>query len=341
MFRADGYSLRNAVRLKPTISGGTVTASRSGYDDTGLYGEALLNINDVFFITGAIRGEWNTYFGQDIGVPVSPRVGISYVRPFGAITAKVRVAYGQAIRPPSSVELYGNPPYIIPNPNILPERQVGPDLGLDLVVGNRGSLGITYYYQKAKDLIQQFTVDPTATPQTSQFANIARIRNSGWELEGTMNFRRLTLQGQWGWTSSVAEDLGTYAGGDIIQGEQITGLPHVNAGLSATVTLLRGTTVTGAMAYTGTVKRVDYLAQVACSFGTGPCNNNSTDVIYYINDYKPLATFNLSVDQQLMRHVTGYLSVENVANETDPSRTGITYYPITGRVSIIGLRVKM
>src|SRR5207237_2596167 len=75
--------------------------SRSQYDNSGFFAQGQLGIRDAVFVTAGLRAEDNQNVGKDLGLAWAPRVGVAYVRTVGDVTAKARVAYGKAIRPPN------------------------------------------------------------------------------------------------------------------------------------------------------------------------------------------------------------------------------------------------
>src|SRR5439155_20704765 len=136
---------------------------RHRYTNSGYFAQAQLNFRETIFLTGGLRAEENSNFGQDLGTPVSPRAGISIVRQLGPTTVKVRGSYGEAIRPPNPGQTAAqiSPTLeVLANPNLAPERQRGWDAGVDLVFGPWGSLGITYYDQVVRDAIQYVALTP-------------------------------------------------------------------------------------------------------------------------------------------------------------------------------------
>src|SRR5205823_1057393 len=160
----------------------------------------------------------------DFGLLWAPRVGVAYVRTIGNVTAKARVAYGKAIRPP-------NPGYAqgvvtanaigLANPNLGPEQQIGPDGGLELYLGRRGSLEATYYHQTANNLIDLVVVRDS--PYTYQYQNVGKIKNTGWEFRGRLNAGRLSLTGTYSITRSVVQTLSPTYSGDLQTGDQMLG----------------------------------------------------------------------------------------------------------------------
>ncbi len=320
---------------------GTAILTRSEATNTGAFGQVQVNVREALFFTGAVRGEWNSNFGDDLGVPISPRVGLSYLHQLGGATVKLRGAYGEAIRPPFPGNKEENvTPYSrqLANPSLKPERTSGPDGGIDLFFGQRASLRITYYRQLAKDLIDVVTIDATSSPQVIQRQNVSRVRNTGWEFEGSAQLGLVTLKSQWAITESLAEELGPSYTGDVKEGEQMFSVPRHTGALSVMTTPLRGMSVAAALAYTGEWRDYDFLAFYRCLADTGPCNG--FELGGYLTDYPGFTMVNLSLEKELRRGVTAYLGVEDLTDTSDRARAGNNAIAIPGRTTTLGLRVR-
>lgn len=345
VFSNDLFTTAGALSVVPLrlATGQALTAFRDRTTNTGLFGQLQINVRDALFVTAALRGESNTAFGEDLGRPVSPRVGISYARNVGATTVKVRGSYGEAIRPASSAQKNGSvspTSFFLPNPRLKPERQTGPDAGLDLVFGGRGSFSVTYYDQVAKDLIQSVTIDASTVPRQFQYQNLARVRNKGWELEGTLSFTRAALRAQYANTSSRPEDLGTYQGTDYKVGSQFPDLPRNTAGLMLTAAPLGQTRVAAGMSYTGSWTTTNYLAYYGCVGKTSPCKTTGAPApADYAHKYPGFSTVNLSVEQPIARGLSGYVAVDDATNKGN-ARARSSLVPQHGRVTTVGMRVR-
>ena len=99
----------------------------------------------------------------------------------------------------------------------MPERQTGWDGGVELYAGDRGSLSVTRYRQIARDLIYiNFVAFFPVFEQ--QFVNVARVKNSGWELEGTLRLvAGLNARATYSETESIVQALGPFAGANADQ----------------------------------------------------------------------------------------------------------------------------
>lgn len=191
----DGAASRNTdeLRSKRTIWGGYVQQT------FGLY--------DKLFVTGAIRMDGSSVFGEDERTQFYPKVSGSYLlseesfwqNSVGKVinSFKLRAAWGQAgnltaIQPfdrlsnYTAVSIDGYSGLVAPNnlgnPDLKPERQSETELGLDMsFLNNRLGLEMTYYSQDIKDLLLSRTLAPS-TGASSRIENIGTMTNKGFEL---------------------------------------------------------------------------------------------------------------------------------------------------------------
>jgi outer membrane receptor protein involved in Fe transport len=334
--QTSGALTTDPLELAP---GSHLNGTRGESHNTGLYAQAQLGFRDRLFLTGAVRAESNSEFGPDLGMPVSPRVGVAYLQQLGQATMKLRAAYGEAIRPPDLGQKDGNSFGQVANPALQPERQTGPDAGVDLSFGHRASLGVTYYHQSAKNLIQPVTLDALSDPILYQYQNLAQVRNTGWEFEGTLALGRVSVNGTFAITNSRPTDLGSFIGDQQV-GEQIIGLPRHTGAFTVTATPVRNTSVTAALAYTGGYMNYDILALYRCFGGTGPCRNSDFANIDYLTTYPGFVLLSVSIEQQIARQLNAYVSVQDLSNRGSAAsfdNSGAA----PGRITMVGVRAHL
>jgi len=219
------------------------------------------------------------------------------------------------------------------NPFLGPERQKGWDGGVDVILGRWGVIGATYYHQIARDLIQFVVVDPTSSPQLVQYQNVGRVKNSGFEFEGTINVGMVQLRGQFAITKSRVQQLAPDYTGELIVGDQVTIVPRHTAGLSVTLTPEQ-TNITGGLTYVGSWTNLDRFAQFSCFGGTGPCQASTRG---YLKRYDGFVKFNLSISRQLSPALSGFLAVDDLTNNATTEFWNQVAVP--GRVGMLGIRV--
>jgi outer membrane receptor protein involved in Fe transport len=313
----------------------SIFVTRTIRNNTGYFAQAQLGLHDRLFFTGGLRAEENSDFGDSLGTPISPRLGLSYVQQAGAAALKLRASWGRAIRPPSPGRKLGGASatsVTLPAPELGPERQHGWDAGVDAVFGARGSLSLTYYDQTADNLIQ--TVQLESSPvRTFQAQNVGRVGNTGVEIEGTVAAGPLSFKGQYAYARSRIERLAPGYAGDLRVGDQTLGIPKHTAGASLAFNLLRGTTISTGLTYVGSWSNYDWLAESRCFGGTGACQATSRD---YIVAYPSVVRVNASVFRQITRSVSGFVSVDNLTN--DLAYEMDNFGPVMGRSTTIGFK---
>ncbi|MBX6331550.1 MAG: TonB-dependent receptor [Gemmatimonadaceae bacterium] len=329
------FTAPNADSTEGSFSGADLTGSRTYDHLSGVFGQGQLSWDDALFLTLGVHGDRSP--GED-GTYWSPRVGLAYVRDLGGITAKARVAYGQTVVSPSRESRFGfitTSEHRLPNPDLKPTLQRGVDLGAEVYVGSRYSLGITYYDQRADNLIQGYTLpdtDAAGLPQT-QAVNIGRIHNTGWELSATLApVPALDVQVVFGSARSVAESISDKYVGIAKTGDHLPEVPRWTGAVTASWRPLRGTTITGAVNHSATWRELDMYA-FARALVSGQFQGDQRP---YFIDYPAFTKFNLGASQVITRAVSAYVQVDNVANSYAYER--INVIPPMGRTATVGLR---
>ena len=172
--------------------------------NAGFFGQALLNIKDRYFLTGGVRVDGNSAFGQSLGLQAYPKVSASYVvsdegfwsDSYGSL--KLRAAWGQSGRAPGTFDAvrtwnaigYGGQPTYLPsnlgNPDLGPERTSETELGFDWSgFDGRLSTEFTYYKQHTTDALFNVRHALSEGFATSQQENVGELENKG--LEASIN----------------------------------------------------------------------------------------------------------------------------------------------------------
>jgi outer membrane receptor protein involved in Fe transport len=321
-----------AILVAPDQS---ISATRTVTNNAGYFVQGHLGLREALFLTGGLRAEQNTDFGDELGTPLSPRAGLSYVFQMDAFTLKVRGSWGRAIRAPSpglKLAIISASSVTLANSNLAPERQQGWDGGVEAAIGSRASMSVTYFHQTAEDLIQQVLLESSSVP-TYQAQNVGRVKNTGVEIEGGLSLGPVRLRGQYGYTRSRIVRLAPAYTGALQVGDQSQFVPRHTAGLSATATPLRETTVTAGLSYVGSWEATDLLAFYSCLGGTGPCQSTFRG---YTIRYPDLLKVNASVARQISPLLSGFISVDNLTNKEAYEYWNLK--PVTGRVATVGLR---
>lgn len=333
-FTSGALSTGGTIETDP---GQPVTASQTSTSNTGYFGQGQVGFHDALFLTVGLRAEENSNFGDSLGTPLSPRVGLSYVRPVGDATVKLRGSWGRAIRAPTPGLKLGvvTPTSVtLANSDLGPERQRGWDVGVDAVFGGRGSLSLTYYDQVAENLIQfvELQAEPVVT---NQWQNIGGARNTGVEVEGSLSLGEVRLTAQYGYARARISQLAPGYTGDLRVNDQSLATPRHTAGALFSAVPRPGTHLSTGLTYVGSFRQTDFLALFRCFGGTGPCSASSRD---YIVQYPGFIKVNAGVSQDLSPFVSGFVAVDNVFNSQAYELFNIG--PVTGRTTTVGLRLR-
>ncbi len=310
--------------------------TRTTTTNTGYFAQTMFSWKDAVFLTGGFRAERNSDLGEDRATQRSPRVGVSVADELGQVTIKVRSSYGESIRPPRPGQrdaLVSGASVQVANPGLGPERQGGWDAGFDVQVGRWGTFGVSYYRQVAKNLIAFVPLDPATL--TSQYQNVGEILNAGVEVEAAVTVSRIRARATFSTGKSRVQQLGATYTGDLRVGEQVLGVPRRTAGLAVSFSPRFATTVGAGLAYIGSWSNYDFLAQFSCFGGTGPCQSANRD---YIVTYPGFAKMSLSLDQEITRNLTTFLTIDNLTNSSGTESANSVAQ--IGRVSMLGLRLQ-
>jgi outer membrane receptor protein involved in Fe transport len=294
---------------------GSTSVTRAPWSNTGYFSQVQGNLGDRLFLTAGLRAERNPNFGAAFGTAWSPRVGASYVTAVGTTALKVRASYGESIRPPDPGERDGvqTPSYVIlASPNLAPERQRGVDGGVE-VYGRRASLGVTYYNQHAIDLIAYVTAQPPPgdTLPTSQYQNISRVKNEGWEFETRLDLGPVRLAGTYSITKSTVQKLAPDYPGPYQVGDRVLGIPYTSAGATVTYSPVPRTILTASLTYFGHWTALDYLSFYGFVFLHQPYRGSQR--AYWL-EYPSVTKLGFGLSQQVTEHFTAFVHAENLGN---------------------------
>jgi TonB-linked SusC/RagA family outer membrane protein len=211
-----------------TVSGAAqqLTATQAHLLNTtvGVFAQEKLNWRDRLFLTGAVRVDNNSAFGEDFDWITYPKVDASWVvseEPFwrwaSAInTLRLRAAYGESGRQPATFVALQTftptqgpggsnavTPGSIGNSDLRPERGKEIEVGFEAGILDRVSLDFTYYSKRTTDLIINQAVAPSTGFAGNRPMNLGRVDNHGIELAATAQLLR-RADVQWELFGSVA-----------------------------------------------------------------------------------------------------------------------------------------
>ncbi|HEX8907456.1 MAG TPA: TonB-dependent receptor, partial [Longimicrobiaceae bacterium] len=180
----------------------------------GFFVQEQVGWRNRLFVTGAVRVDNSSIFGDNIDQLYYPKLSLSYVlseEPFFNRIAwldnlKLRAAWGQAGNAPdpfAKVTTYQLVPTVDPatgaivsstrlttlgNPDVKPERGSELELGFDgSMLGNRLGLELTYYDKTTHDALMSVPLSPSESGVAggTQFRNLGEINNRGIEVSLT------------------------------------------------------------------------------------------------------------------------------------------------------------
>jgi TonB-linked SusC/RagA family outer membrane protein len=185
----------------------------------GVYLEEQLDLFSKLALTGGVRFDASTAFGDDVSFETYPKAGASYLLSredwFGNTTGnwwnelKVRAAYGETGKPPtpfdkdrsfSAVSFRGESAPRFDNPgneDLRPERTSTIEIGFDAsFLSNRVGVDFTWFDATTSDALF-FVPEQPATGQGTQLRNVGEISNRGIELGFNV---QVVNRPSWAWT---------------------------------------------------------------------------------------------------------------------------------------------
>jgi len=168
----------------------------------GGYGEEVFGLRDRLFLTGSLRVDGSTSFGDAYHPTPYPKLGLSWIasdEPFlqgvpGLTELRIRVSTGSAAKYPTSVMKFGHlyadqknvdgtyrlaySRDVYANPDLRPERTRETEWGADATLLSNVRLGLTWYARKTRDeLIEQ----QNSTGLLQRWENLGLITAHGFE----------------------------------------------------------------------------------------------------------------------------------------------------------------
>jgi iron complex outermembrane receptor protein len=317
------------------VGSGLAALYKDDIDNTGVFGQLKLDVENTLFVTAGLRGERNSSFGQAYGTAYAPMVGVAVTRDLGEATLKVRSAYGKGLRPPQpsmrrAIQTVGFRQ--LANPDLEPEAQTGTEAGLELYLGDRLNVSVTAYNQNAEGLIQQVVANPRVNARTIQYQNVGRIHNRGIELEGSARFGFVRGDLSFALTNSRVAALSPTYSGDLAVGDRVPEVPSSSGLASLTAEYSRVRATFGAT-YVGSWTGYDWLTYYGADLGTAasrPLLRN-----YWIN-YPSLTKPYAALSYIIGRSIESYVRVDNLSNVQRNERDNLQI--TSGRTATIGLR---
>ncbi len=246
-YEKNNYSLFQGRGLAPFVE--TVTAAATvlpGVDDrselsvSGAFIQQNFKFNNQLFVTGAVRLDGSSVFGENQRNQVYTKASGSYVLSSADYwnrlgvsnwwdVLKFRVAYGESgnltgIGPYARFNTYSSSTFVgksaltgssvLANSNIKPERQKEIEFGTDMsFFNNRLNFTLNVYNKKVNDLLINRVIAPT-TGFSSFLSNLGSLENKGFEIVlggtpvSTKNFK-WNINGIFNHNRNKATNIGT------------------------------------------------------------------------------------------------------------------------------------
>ena len=178
------------------------------FDKTaGLFIDQQFGLNDRLFLTGAIRADDNSAFGQDFDLIYYPKAGLSWIASEEEFFPEIpmvdqlrfRGAWGRsglqpgsddairtlsanAITTPADETSSGVSIGSIGNSLLEPERSSEIEVGFDAeIAGGRAGLEFTYYDKRTDGALITVPLAPSLGASASRWINIGEVQNKGYE----------------------------------------------------------------------------------------------------------------------------------------------------------------
>ena len=207
--RIDTLGVQGQQFPAPGVQTGISTATTFGSQDfinnktIGLYAQQQFGYRDRLFLTGAVRVDNNSAFGDNFDFASYPKVSGTWVvseESFWGLdfvnALKLRMAYGASgVQPQAFAALrtYGpstgpnDEPAVTPqavgNPDLKPERGEELEMGFEAGLFNRVGIDFTVYNKQTKDAILLRSTPPSGGFPGQQYVNIGQVSNKGIELQ--------------------------------------------------------------------------------------------------------------------------------------------------------------
>lgn len=222
----DDASVREfgSPTLKTLSGGAEITGVSEGYSEVvnaGLFFQGQIGLDDRLFVTGGVRFDGNSAFGEEFGLQAYPKAGLSWVvseYDFWSIDwiddLRLRAAIGSSgLQPgafdaqrtwePNSSVIGG---YVTPenlgNPELKPERSTEIEFALETgMFGGRFGAEVTYFNQTTNDALLPVPPSPGTGFTGTQLRNLGTLKS--WGVEITTNTRIIESPGL-NWDVSVS-----------------------------------------------------------------------------------------------------------------------------------------
>jgi TonB-dependent starch-binding outer membrane protein SusC len=208
------------------LGGATLTVGEEWFEEevqVGMYGQSRVGLWDKLFVTGGVRFDGNSAFGDNYGFQIYPNVQVAYDMsqnawvPSGISALRIRGAIGTSGLAPGAFDKFrtfepqtvldDDPGIVVDeagNDDLKPERTTEFEGGFEVsMLNDRVGLEFTGYVSKTKDALVTPTLPPSSRFGSSPETNIGGLENRGWEA----SLRLVPVEGSnFRWTTDVRLD---------------------------------------------------------------------------------------------------------------------------------------
>jgi outer membrane receptor protein involved in Fe transport len=330
---------------QPSPSSTTTQRVVSWQNSTGLVAQSNVALMNTLFLTGGVRFEHDSRLAGVDQIETLPMLGASVVQEHGPVSVKLRTAYGEGIRPPttpSRLQFWETHDVRILTQNALgPERQAGIESGIDLFFRHALALQTTYFNQRASGLIELVGM-PADTNRHSRHLipvaeNVGEISNHGWELQATGNYRALSLNGTMSFVDSRVQKVAAGYTGDLVTGDRMLQVPARTQSLGATWNATRWRATIGAS------RALDWIYYDQARLAQAAVDTPAIDLTgrplrQFWKHYNGGTRLRAAASRDFRDMFTFEVSGENLLNHQTGEPDDATIIP--GRTLMTGVRVK-
>lgn len=244
-------AVEHSLLHERAISPGGLPSAANWRKNTGLITHVAGEILNALHLTGGVRLERNDVLDTPARYTLLPMLGGALAKSGGAVSVKLRGAYGKGIRPAGTLAETGGFTWqvrALGNAllDAVMEEQSGVEAGLDVHVGEEIALHVTRFDQFARGPVHSIGASGAADglgivsglgagPGAYAAAGLlgrGEIENRGWELQGSYARGRLSMGVAASLVDSRVRALAHGYSGELRPGDRLLGVPAWTASLT-------------------------------------------------------------------------------------------------------------
>ncbi len=303
----------------------------------GAFAQARLRLGAVV-LSGGGRRDRVSSVGADADAPNAIAAGATWTTPMGLATLRLRAAWGRALRPPEpgmSQALASGTIRQEANAALRPERQSGVELGADLHAAHGAWLRVTWFDQRAEDLLQQVDLRrPVGSTRVYQFQNVGAITNRGLEVDGGISRGRFAAAARVHTVRSRVAQLAPNYEGEFRVGDVPLEVPGTTGAMAVRYTQA-STRVEVGVSWTGSWTGYDWALITRVEAGQAPGREGPRD---YWLEYPTVVRPFVGITTALVGPVAFWMRAEGATRQGALLRDNLS--PPVGRSVAVGVEVR-